>query len=87
MDKLNHHFAARALSHLAEPVDAEYCVTLCDLGIFVDKAAEPVPGPASQVPGMVWVGGLRGRQCVLALLPGPADIRELFRFIIGCDEL
>jgi hypothetical protein len=24
-------------------VSAEYCVTLCDLGVFVDQAAEPVP--------------------------------------------
>ena len=24
------------------PVGAEYCVTSCDLGIFVDQAAEPV---------------------------------------------
>jgi hypothetical protein len=25
------------------PVGAEYSVTLCDLGVFVDQAAEPVP--------------------------------------------
>ena len=24
-------------------VSAEYCVTSCDLGVFVDQAAEPVP--------------------------------------------
>jgi hypothetical protein len=24
-------------------VGAEYCVTSCDLGVFVDQAAEPVP--------------------------------------------
>jgi hypothetical protein len=29
-----------ALPHL---VGAEYCVTSCDLGIFVDHAAQPVP--------------------------------------------
>jgi len=26
-----------------EPVGAEYCVTSCDLRVFVDQAAEPVP--------------------------------------------
>ena len=26
-----------------DPVGAEYCVTLRDLGVFVDEAAEPVP--------------------------------------------
>jgi hypothetical protein len=26
-----------------QPVGAEYSVALCDLGIFVDQAAEPVP--------------------------------------------
>ena len=32
-----------------EPVGAEYCVTSCDLGVFVDQAAEPVP-PQNPVP-------------------------------------
>jgi len=27
----------------AYPVAAENCVTLCDLGVFVDQAAKPVP--------------------------------------------
>jgi hypothetical protein len=27
---------------VALPVGAEYCVTSCDLGVFVEEAAEPV---------------------------------------------
>ena len=34
----------RVLARIWEdPVGAEYCVTSCDLGVFVDQAAEPVP--------------------------------------------
>jgi hypothetical protein len=32
-----------ALGGRRDHVGAEYCVTLCDLGIFADQAAEPIP--------------------------------------------
>ena len=34
---------ACALGQQVRPVGAGNCVTLCDLGVFVDQAAEPVP--------------------------------------------
>jgi hypothetical protein len=34
---------ARRLPGMLAPVGAENTVTLCDLGIFMDQAAEPVP--------------------------------------------
>lgn len=34
--------AAATAEGSLRPVGAEYCVTSCDLGIFVDQAAEPV---------------------------------------------
>ena len=30
-------------------VGAEYCVTSCDLGVFVDEAAEPVPSENAHI--------------------------------------
>jgi len=43
--------AARAARRAAlKPVGAEYPVALCDLGIFVDQAAEPVPSQDPDIP-------------------------------------
>jgi hypothetical protein len=33
----------------ADRVGAEYSVTLCDLGIFVDQATEPVPSQDTDI--------------------------------------
>jgi hypothetical protein len=61
------------------PVGAGNCVTLCDLGIFVDQAAEPIPpkdpGACAESRWMHAPGGrvLRQRGCAGALAPGASE--------------
>jgi len=40
---MSKHRPEHAIRTVLIPVGAEYCVTSCNLGIFVDQAAEPVP--------------------------------------------
>ena len=60
-------------------VGAGNCVTLCDLGIFVDQAAEPIPpkdpGACAESRWMHAPGGrvLRQRGCAGALAPGASE--------------
>jgi hypothetical protein len=50
---------------VADPVGAEYCVTSCDLGVFVDEAAEPIlPENARIRDGCGWVRTPGGRVLV-----------------------
>ena len=42
-------------------VGAEYCVTSCDLGVFVDEAAEPIPPENAHIrQGCGWIRTSRG---------------------------
>lgn len=53
------------------PVGAEYCVTLCDLGVFVNQAAEPV---ASEDARARWQrGDTAARQVGCGAASGSAD--------------
>ena len=46
-------------------VGAEYCVTSCDLGVFVDEAAEPIPPENARIrDGCGWVRTPGGRVLV-----------------------
>jgi len=46
-------------------VGAEYCVTSCTLGVFVDEAAEPIPPENAHIRrGCGWIGASGGRVLV-----------------------
>ena len=86
-DALMHVKAARALQvpvavEVSRPVGAGNCVTLCDLGVFADQAAEPVPALNAHTGHFrTWMRTTGGRvllQCpvtvsVVVIGPAPPD--------------
>jgi len=54
LDRPSRGYQDRVGGGVAPPVSAEYCVTSCDLGVFVDEAADPV---SPQNPDICACGG------------------------------
>ena len=62
----------------ASPVGAENCATLCDLGVFVDQPAEPVPAQNAHAARF---GGWMGPPCGRVLVQHP--VRPMAVVMIG----
>ena len=58
----------------SKAVGAGNCVTLCDLGVFMDQAAEPVPAQNTPAPSLPWADAPSGGWVLLQRPVRPMDV-------------